>query len=99
MHTVVLILAAAAVLGLLVVVSVAVANVAASMVDDGVSEREAHQRTALVVAWDGVERRTGVDRRWRTQGELGGAVGRRDAERRVGGRRLTDLPAGLSHAA
>lgn len=90
MHLLVILLAGAAVLGLLLVVSLAIAGVAASTVDDDLSEREARRRAACTSAWDGVERRDGTDRRLRAQSEIGAAVGPRGGERRIGGRRLHD---------
>lgn len=90
MHTILLVIAAAGSLGLLVLASLAVSNVASSLYDDRLSAREADRRTAMTARWDGIERRTGVDRRWRAA-EAAGAVEGPRGERRVGGRRLTDL--------
>jgi len=95
-HSVLLVLAATGTLGLLAVVSVGVANLVAAMANARTVLREADGRPGPATAWDGIERRTGVDRRWRDPERSGTA----QDDRRVGGRRAGDVaPAARMRAA
>ncbi|MTD46904.1 hypothetical protein GKE82_22080 [Conexibacter sp. W3-3-2] len=89
MHTVALVLATTAVVGLLTAASLGVARVADALAPSAQEPAAvpAARMAATTGTWDGIERRTGVDRRWRADGGPGAG-----GERRRGGRRATDHP-------
>lgn len=80
------VLAVAAAIVLLVVVSLVAGHLVTAMLDARTTVAAAAGIvTAPAVTWNGIERRSGVDRRWFQRDDI-------DANRRVGGRRWTDLP-------